>query len=229
MILMEGDTVSAYQYLEHLSGLEYLWERQRILCEFVTTFRYLHDNNGSWIGGLGDIVLSKKHNRLRIGGLGIIDGRRDESHSRIFTAELQIFSGTPQCPLTHMPNISRAQGYSRELNEGKTAKNARLILNELRWGAKNEKIEKTLTGDKPVCGEIGWVESESTDSPVWHRIPLDYQRSTAHYDTVGSLEQNDELRWVKGIRIGSYIRRVLKPLIIPELKLIFYITVQMGI
>ncbi|KZT32954.1 hypothetical protein SISSUDRAFT_458101 [Sistotremastrum suecicum HHB10207 ss-3] len=35
MILMEGDTVSTYQYLEHLSGLEYLWERQRILCEFV--------------------------------------------------------------------------------------------------------------------------------------------------------------------------------------------------
>ncbi|KZS93984.1 hypothetical protein SISNIDRAFT_484947 [Sistotremastrum niveocremeum HHB9708] len=209
MIVVEAGTISAYDYVQHLSGLEYPLEYSRIMCEFVAGYRYLWEHRGSWRGGYHELLLSAKEKRLCIGGLGRIDGQWEDSGWRMEEASLRLRNGNDWSGGGSRSFEENADEFERvreavtKWNEEKTEENAHDLFDWLSWWSGSSEFTQR-TENSPSVGEIGWREGN-----VWHPVPLVHQVPLSRlpeYDIAASQWRDGEWDMIAGTQIGGYSR-----------------------
>ncbi|KZT32481.1 hypothetical protein SISSUDRAFT_1055475 [Sistotremastrum suecicum HHB10207 ss-3] len=209
MIVIEAGTISAYDYLQNLSGLEYFLEQTRINCESVAGYQFLWERRGSWTGGYRDVLLSAKDKRLCMGGLGRMDGRwedsgwrMDEAFGRLRDGHDTIGGGSRSIEY-YADLFERMRKSVRNWSEEKSEKNARDLWTCLRWWSGSIEIERGTKNSRSV-GEIGW-----RDGNEWHPIPRVHRFSLAQpheYDISASRLRDGEWETIVGTQIAEYTR-----------------------
>ncbi|KZS87048.1 hypothetical protein SISNIDRAFT_491397 [Sistotremastrum niveocremeum HHB9708] len=209
MIVVEAGTVTAYDYLQKFSGLQYLLEHTRIMSEFVAGYRFLREHRGSWRGGYQDILLSAKDKRLCMGGLGRMDSRWEDSGWRMDEAFFRLKNGNDSFAGGNASLEENAEYYERmresvtRWSEARTEENGRNLWAWLRWWSGSSEIERG-TENSPTVGEIGWKDGNG-----WHPIPLVHQFPLAQplqYNVAASRLRDGELETIVGTQIGEYTR-----------------------
>ncbi|KZT32244.1 hypothetical protein SISSUDRAFT_566632 [Sistotremastrum suecicum HHB10207 ss-3] len=177
IIIIENVTISTYDYLQGLKGLDYFLEHIRIMCEH-TGYQFLREHGGSWRGGYRDIVLSVNDKRLLMGGFGSIDGhwkdsgrRMDEACWRLTHGE-DLNGGGSESFEEYADQFQRARTSLTKWSEAKTVDNAHDLWQSLEmWSGLSERDEGKE--DSPPAGEIGWGEGNKwIPIPLVHRFPI---------------------------------------------------------
>ncbi|KZS86582.1 hypothetical protein SISNIDRAFT_491818 [Sistotremastrum niveocremeum HHB9708] len=227
MIVIEAGAISAYHYLQTLSGLEHFLEHARIMCEFVAGYRFLGEHGGSWRGGYQDVLLSAQDKRLCIGGLGRMDGRCEDSGWRVNEAFNRLrdgddwIAGGSWSLEENADEFERLRKSATKWNEEKTAENARDLFDWLGWWSGSNEIERG-TETPPTVGEIGWRDGKNWNPiPLVHHFPLaqplQYQINAfrwreGDWETIVGTQIEGFTRWSidaspgEEIYLGTYVR-----------------------
>ncbi|KZS87047.1 hypothetical protein SISNIDRAFT_491396 [Sistotremastrum niveocremeum HHB9708] len=202
-------TIIAYDYLQTLSGLDYFLEHTRIMCEFVSGYRFLREHRGSWRCRYREVLLSAKDKRLCLGGLGRMDGRWQDSGWRMNEAFLRLKDGDD---LSAGGNVSfeqtadlfeRTRESLSRWNEEKTEESARDLFYWLWLWSRSSESERAME-NSPTVGEIGWIDGNG-----WNPIPLVHQFPLANpseYSFSASRWRDGEWETIVGTQIGGYTR-----------------------
>ncbi|KZS87050.1 hypothetical protein SISNIDRAFT_538353 [Sistotremastrum niveocremeum HHB9708] len=197
-------TIVAYDYLQTLSSLGYFLEHTRI-----AGYRFLREHRGSWTGGYRDVLLTAKDKRLSLGGLGRMDGRWEDSGSRMYEAFWRLRAGRDGDGGGDA-SVEFFAGWFERMRESvinwskkKTERNAQDVWNCLWWWSAACESQPRMV-DSPTVGEIGWF-----DDYFWHSIPLVHQFQLSgppKYSIAGSRWRDGERETIVGTWIEGFIR-----------------------
>ncbi|KZS87054.1 hypothetical protein SISNIDRAFT_491403 [Sistotremastrum niveocremeum HHB9708] len=203
-------TITAYDYLQSLSGVEYLLEHSRVMCGFVAGYKFLREHGGSWTGRYREILLSAQDKRLCMGGLGRLDGRWEDSGWRMNQAFFRLRDGDDTIGGGNASFEESAHEFERmresatKWSEEKTRENARDLFYWLWWWWSGSSEFELGTENSPSIGEIGWI-----DGKVWHPICLVHHFPLAQppqYGVAASRWRDGEWETIVGTQIAEYTR-----------------------
>ncbi|KZT33282.1 hypothetical protein SISSUDRAFT_424736 [Sistotremastrum suecicum HHB10207 ss-3] len=209
IIVVEAGSISAYDHLQSLSGLEFLLEHVRIMFDFVTAYQFLADHGSSWRGGYRDIVLNGRDNRLFLGALGRIDNQWKNSGKRMWDAFFNLAVGHD---LTWRGGDSfdvsadffrRATESLKKWQEAQNEECARELWACLWLWRGSSQFEEGVV-DSPPLGEIGWREGG-----IWRAIPLVHRfpvACAAEYSITAYRCRDEENEAIVGTQTKGYTR-----------------------
>ncbi|KZS87053.1 hypothetical protein SISNIDRAFT_471284 [Sistotremastrum niveocremeum HHB9708] len=198
MIVIEAGTISAYDYLQNLIGLEYFLEHTRIrLIDRRQDTDFFGNTEGRGEEGAEqqcrDVLLSATDKRLCMGGLGRMDGRWEDSGWRM---EEAFFRSTEQ--VLREEQLMDGDGESEVVARDSDAFSVN--LNADRTGGGNSSVEEYADWFERMRESLTKWSEERTDANArdlwdwlwWWSGSSKVERGTENSPTVG------EIGWIDG-------------------------------